>query len=211
MDRKVIKFGLSVLATSLTQLTMLQLLQSRRYPIFALPDFKAYPQYRLSISTTRSAHIWPKEVGHEGGIDYVLVSVGVSNPMINTFLNRGVHVLLPEAGVHTTDGRHTSNQCACIAYSLSCWNNPDLPIGISLFPDDDSKGTRTPQDMKDFKCGDLLDAMDVRGNWYVATVRQVSEVRICVHYINWSDKWDEWYGPFFRRLFFLAVLCHRFS
>jgi len=46
----------------------------------------------------------------------------------------------------------------------------------------------------DFNVGDVVDAQDLRGKWYPATVLCVEKERVLVRYHGWSDKWNTWYA-----------------
>jgi ubiquitin carboxyl-terminal hydrolase 4/11/15 len=48
------------------------------------------------------------------------------------------------------------------------------------------------RDWRDFRIGDLVDAMDKMNRWYESTVRDVKEEKVFIHYNNWPSKWDEW-------------------
>lgn len=45
-----------------------------------------------------------------------------------------------------------------------------------------------------FKVGQILDVLDTQNKWLEAEVKTVDETtrRVFVHYVNWSQKWDEW-------------------
>lgn len=48
------------------------------------------------------------------------------------------------------------------------------------------------RDWRDFRVGDVIDALDTQQKWYESTVRDVKDDQILVHYNNWDSKWDEW-------------------
>lgn len=66
------------------------------------------------------------------------------------------------------------------------------------------------RDWRDFRVGDVIDALDVTKKWsgaclfllvelnclcyfrYESTIRTVTESAVLVHYNNWESKWDEW-------------------
>jgi hypothetical protein len=39
---------------------------------------------------------------------------------------------------------------------------------------------------------ELVDCKDKMGGWYPASILKTKEKEIQVHYINYSDRWDEW-------------------
>lgn len=45
---------------------------------------------------------------------------------------------------------------------------------------------------RNFKIGDLVDALDTTKKWFESTVRDVKDDKVLIHYNNWSSKWDEW-------------------
>ncbi|XXQ37928.1 Ubiquitin carboxyl-terminal hydrolase [Plasmodiophora brassicae] len=52
--------------------------------------------------------------------------------------------------------------------------------------------TVVERDWRDFRVGDVIDALDTQQKWYESTVRDVKDDQILVHYNNWDSKWDEW-------------------
>jgi hypothetical protein len=51
--------------------------------------------------------------------------------------------------------------------------------------------TMSISEMTELKIGDLIDARDIHENWYVATVVNISETHIKIHFNNWDIKYDE--------------------
>jgi len=48
------------------------------------------------------------------------------------------------------------------------------------------------RDWKDFEAGDQLDCLDTEHNWLAATVSEVKEGKIYIHFNGYSSRWDEW-------------------
>merc|ERR1719382_2060542 len=44
----------------------------------------------------------------------------------------------------------------------------------------------------DYQIGSIIEALDMDGKWCKAKVLHVAEHSVMVHYISWSDRWNEW-------------------
>lgn len=48
--------------------------------------------------------------------------------------------------------------------------------------------------------GDMLDCSDTRLCWCRAEVKSCNDANVLIHYIGWSDRWDEWIARHSSRL-----------
>lgn len=211
MHHKLIKFGLDLFAQALTELRILQLLNRAHYPIFAVSPL--YPLHPLSIGTQRTGYLWPLNGPvHIANTAYV-THVGISNAAIASMLKRGIHVIFPTFTLATTvfAGAHVPRECSCTAPFIDILRNEKFTSGeiepavsvlghVPPLSEEDDEKTDKKQ-LPKFKVGDFVDAQDQQGMWYLSYIKRITEQEILIHYVNWADRWDEWF--FFVFFFFL--------
>jgi len=58
---------------------------------------------------------------------------------------------------------------------------------------------RQKTNWREFNLYDIIDVEDINNKWYEAQITEVADsdqggtpTKVKIHYINWSDNWDEW-------------------
>ena len=59
----------------------------------------------------------------------------------------------------------------------------------SIERESDSQPLKRP---KSLEIDSLIEALDVQNLWFPARVMQLQDSKVLVHFLGWSDEWDEW-------------------
>lgn len=55
-----------------------------------------------------------------------------------------------------------------------------------------NKNVMTEEECKKLKLGEIVDAQDKEGTWYVATIIAIGIDKVRIHFSGWTEKYDEW-------------------